>query len=139
VGTPGVELKVGEPVSEPAETSISAIAARLAAAETQVSVEAAVPAGGEDVPVNEVAQAVSVAAAYFEDTLETAPAVVLAAGTLGAKALIGVLDDGYAGMGTVAVQELVDRQMLGAGAESAGTPGGVPLGWLAGVRGALAN
>jgi len=39
----------------------------------------------------------------------------------------------------VAVQELVDRQMLGDGAASAGKPGGVPLGWLAGVRGALAN
>jgi hypothetical protein len=39
----------------------------------------------------------------------------------------------------VAVQELVGREMLGAGAASAGIPGGVPLGWLAGVRGALAN
>ena len=35
---------------------------------------------------DEVAQAVSVAAAYFEDTLETPPAVVHAAGTLGATA-----------------------------------------------------
>jgi len=88
-------------------------------------------------PASEVAQAVSVAAAYFEDTLETAPAVVLAAGTLGATALTAVLDE--AQVGPVAVQEMVDRQMLGAGAESAGSPTGVPLGWLAGVRGALAN
>ncbi len=79
-----------------------------------------------------MAQAVSVAAAYFEDTLETAPAVVLAAGTLGAEALTAVLDK--ADVGPVAVQEMIERQMLGVGVSS-----GVPLGWLAGVRGALAN
>jgi type IV pilus assembly protein PilM len=99
--------------------------------------------GSMTAPASEVAQAVSVAAAYFEDTLETTPAVVLAAGTLGAEALIRVLDDAGIGagmgMGTVAVQEMVDRQMLGSGATSAGQAGGVPLGWLAGVRGALAN
>jgi type IV pilus assembly protein PilM len=88
-------------------------------------------------PTNEVAQAVSVAAAYFEDTLETAPSVILAAGTLGADALTVLLDEAY--VGPLAVQEMMDRQMLGAGADSAGTPAGVPLGWLAGVRGALAN
>ena len=88
-------------------------------------------------PSNEVAQAVSVAAAYFEDTLQTAPAVVLAAGTLGADALSVLLDEAY--VGPLAVQEMVDRQMLGTGADSAGTPVGIPLGWLAGVRGALAN
>jgi type IV pilus assembly protein PilM len=127
-------------------TSISAIAARLAAAGnygTQVPVIAVETAFEDSVTAqaDEVAQAVSVAAAYFEDTLETAPAVVLAAGTLGAGALVRVLDEASAGMGmgTVAVQEMVDRQMLGAGATSAGEPGGVPLGWLAGVRGALAN
>jgi type IV pilus assembly protein PilM len=80
---------------------------------------------------------VSVAAAYFEDTLETAPAVVFAAGTLGAEALTGVLDG--ARVGPVAVQEMVGPQVLGDGASSAGSRGGVPLGWLAGVRGALAN
>ena len=102
------------------------------------------PAAAErraDAGWNEVGQAVSVATAYFEDTLETAPAVVLSAGTLGAEALTAVLGELGAGMGaeTVAVQEMVDRQMLGAGATSAGQAGGVPLGWLAGVRGALAN
>jgi len=86
---------------------------------------------------HEVAQAVSVAAAYFEDTLETAPPLVLAAGTLGAEALTGLLDE--AQVGPVAVQEILRRQMLGAEASSAGSPTGIPLGWLAGVRGALAN
>jgi type IV pilus assembly protein PilM len=82
----------------------------------------------------EVAQAVSVAAAYFEDTLETSPAVVLCAGTLGAAELTSILDD--AEIRPVAVQEIVDRNMLGVGALAGGSA--VPPGWLAGVRGALA-
>jgi type IV pilus assembly protein PilM len=122
-----------------AETSLAAIAAGLAPAGTQVplsELEVIVEAAA-DAPASEVAQAVSVAAAYFEDTLESTPAVVLAAGTLGAEALTAELDDAY--VGPVAVREMVGRQMLGAGAASAGLDGGVPLGWLAGVRGALAN
>jgi type IV pilus assembly protein PilM len=124
---------------EPTETSIAAIAARLAAAEAKVPVREpeVVAESSLAAPTDEVAQAVSVASAYFEDTLETTPAVVLAAGTLGAAALTLVLDE--ANVGPVAVQEMVDRQMLGAGAASAGSPTGIPLGWLAGVRGALAN
>jgi type IV pilus assembly protein PilM len=135
--------------NETAENSISAIAARLAAgthapvAGGQIPVIAAetMYEGSGTAPASEVAQAVSVAAAYFEDTLETPPAVVLAAGTLGAAALVRMLDEASAGMGmgSVAVQEMVDRQMLGDGASTAGQVGGVPLGWLAGVRGALAN
>ena len=85
----------------------------------------------------EVAQAVSVAAAYFEDTLQTPPAAVRSAGTLGATALSALLDQEH--IGPLAVREIVRSEMLGAGASSAGSPGGVPLGWLAGVRGALAN
>jgi type IV pilus assembly protein PilM len=114
-----------------AETSIAAIAARMAAAGTPAPVSAPIAASPQ-AESSEVAQAVSVAAAYFEDTLETTPAVVLAAGTLGAEALTAVLDEAY--VGPVAVQEMMGRQMLGDGASSA-----VPLGWLAGVRGALAN
>ncbi|HEV2647157.1 MAG TPA: hypothetical protein VGU46_12400 [Acidobacteriaceae bacterium] len=127
----------------PVETSIAAIAARMAAVsetvEAPVSVPEVITEGSLEAPANEVAQAVSVAAAYFEDTLEAATAVVLSAGPLGAEALIAVLDEAYVGMRPVAVQEMVERQMLGAGAGSAGMAGGVPLGWLAGVRGALAN
>jgi type IV pilus assembly protein PilM len=80
---------------------------------------------------------VSVAAAYFEDTLQTSPAAVHSAGTLGAGTLAALLDAAH--VGPLAVQEMLHTQMLGAGAASAGSPGGVPLGWLAGVRGALAN
>lgn len=120
------------------ENSIAAIAARLAAAGAQTPAsEAPAVKAGAPMATSEVAQAVSVAAAYFEDTLEAPPAVVMSAGTLGAEALTAVLDDAYAT--PVAVREMVDGQMLGPGADSAGRAGGVPLGWLAGVRGALAN
>jgi len=127
---------------KPEDISIAAIAARLKALDARAP--AMQPAAAErraDAGWNEVGQAVSVATAYFEDTLETAPAVVLSAGPLGAEALTAVLGELNAGMGTetVAVQEIVSRQMLGEGAAAAGLYGGIPLGWLAGVRGALAN
>jgi type IV pilus assembly protein PilM len=126
--------------AESADTSIAAIAARMATAETRTTVvEAGMSEGRAEAPANEVAQAVSVAAAYFEDTLEMPPSIIMAAGTLGADALIAVLDQAYIGMGPVAVEELVERQMLGPGASSAGSSPGIPLGWLAGVRGVLAN
>ena len=148
-----VPLRAGDPTAmpvseQPSDSSIAAIAARLAAAGAHAPVAGAqapviaaetVIEASLEAPSGEVAQAVSVAVAYFEDTLQTLPAVVLSAGPMGADALIGVLDEAYIGMNTVAVQEIVDRQMLGAGAASAGQPGGVPLGWLAGVRGALTN
>jgi type IV pilus assembly protein PilM len=121
----------------PAEdTTISAIAARLAAAGRPTAVtEPPVTADPRrDHGRAEVAQAVSVAAAYFEDTLETSPAVVLSAGTLGATQLTSIIDE--ADMRPVAVQEVVDRNMLGVGASTGGSA--IPLGWLAGVRGALA-
>jgi type IV pilus assembly protein PilM len=85
----------------------------------------------------EIAQAVSVAAAYFEDSLGAAPGAVLSAGTLGAEALAGILGD--AGVGPIPVRELVDGSMLGPGVGPAAGPGGVPRGWLAGVRGALTS
>jgi type IV pilus assembly protein PilM len=121
----------------PGENSIAAIAARLAAVGTPTPVLGKLSGSSVEASSSEVAQAVSVAAAYFEDTLETAPVVLLAAGTLGAEALTGLLDQ--AQVGPVAVEEIVNRHMLGYGASTAGSPGGVPLGWLAGVRGALAN
>ena len=140
----------------PDDTSIAAIAARLASAGTHVGavVGSAIADAGSinqsSAPEAEfkeaafardrnddISEAVSVAVAYFEDTLETTPAVVMAAGTLGVESLTPMLDE--AQVGPMAVQEVVDRQMLAPGAASAGTIDGMPLGWLAGVRGALAN
>lgn len=88
--------------------------------------------GGEPVSTGrEVTQAVSVAAAYFEDTLGGVPPVVLAAGTMGAERLRAVLE--MYGMDGVRVREMVDADALGAGAATST----LPKGWLAGVRGAL--
>jgi len=82
---------------------------------------------------HEVTQAVSVAAAYFEDTLAMPPGTVLAAGTMGGDALGRLLRDAGFGDGEIRVRELIEPAMLGAGAASSR----VPNGWLAGVRGAL--
>jgi type IV pilus assembly protein PilM len=81
----------------------------------------------------EVTQAVSVAAAYFEDTLQSAPGVVLAAGTMGAETLGALLHQAGFGDGEMRVREMVEPVMLTGGATSTR----VPHGWMAGVRGAL--
>jgi type IV pilus assembly protein PilM len=82
----------------------------------------------------EIAQAVSVAAAYFEDTLAVAPTEVLSAGSLGAERLGRILrtsgvgeDDG------LRVRELVDAAELLPEAVTASAP----RPWLSGVVGAL--
>jgi len=77
-------------------------------------------------PVEEIAQAVNVATAYFEDTLQMQPEGILSAGPLGAEALGRML-----GAGSPRVEEMVSGAMLDGGVN------GVPAGWLAGVRGAL--
>jgi type IV pilus assembly protein PilM len=81
----------------------------------------------------EVTQAVSVAAAYFEDTLQIPPGVVLSAGTMGAETLGGLLREAGFGDGEIRVREMIEPVMLAGGAVSAR----VPHGWMAGVRGAL--
>ena len=97
-------------------------------------VETAVAAGvGTESCVPEVAQAVSVAAAYFEDSLQRSPDQLLVAGTLGAERLAAMMDE--SGVEGLRVREMVDAGMLEAGAVTSS----VPRGWLAGVRGALKN
>ena len=81
----------------------------------------------------EVTQAVSVAAAYFEDTLEMAPGAVLTAGTLGAETLGHLLREAGFGQDEMRVVEMVDEAMLTGGASTAR----IPRGWMASVRGAL--
>lgn len=84
----------------------------------------------------EVAQAVNVAAAYFEDTLQSSPETILAAGTLGVEPLAAMMEE--SGLQGMRVQEMVDAGMMQAGAVSS-TVAQMPKGWLAGVRGALKN
>ena len=82
----------------------------------------------------EIAQAVSVAVAYFEDTLSAPPSTIFSAGSLSADALGHVLSgNGYSEAGAVRVRELIDASAFGAGAVT----GSIPRGSLAGVAGAL--
>jgi type IV pilus assembly protein PilM len=81
----------------------------------------------------EVVQAVSVAAAYFEDSLQRSPDQLLVAGTLGAEQVAAMMEE--SGVEGLRVREMVEAGMIEAGAVSAS----VPRGWLAGVRGALRN
>ncbi len=80
----------------------------------------------------EVIQAVSVAAAYYEDTLGLPPGTVLSAGTTGAERLGAMLRDADFGGLEMHVRELVDPQKIAATTT-------VSRAWLAGVQGALKN
>ena len=80
---------------------------------------------------SEITQTVSVAVAYFEDTLQAAPESLLVAGTIGAQGVAAMIEAN--GLEGFEVHEMVDAGMIEAGAASAS----VPRGWLAGVRGAL--
>jgi type IV pilus assembly protein PilM len=82
---------------------------------------------------HEVAQAVSVAAAYFEDSLQRSPDQLLVAGALGADSLAAMMEEN--GVEGLRVREMVDAGMIEVGAVTAS----VPRSWLAGVRGALRN
>lgn len=83
---------------------------------------------------SEIAQAVSVAAAYFEDTLAMAPTVVLSAGSLGAVSLEQILSaSGVGDADGLRVRELVETSALLPEAVTASAP----RAWLSGVVGAL--
>jgi type IV pilus assembly protein PilM len=82
----------------------------------------------------EIAQAVSVAAAYFEDTLAEAPSKLLSAGPLSADRLGRILErTGVAETDGLRVREIVESEDLLSDAVKAS----VPRSWLAGVLGAL--
>ena len=117
-----------------AETEIQSQALREMATSLPSESDQAVQALHQAEPVStgrEITQAVSVAAAYFEDTLGGPPAVVVAAGTLGAERLRAVL--AMYGMDGLRVREMIDTSAIGVGASTST----VPHGWMAGVRGAL--
>lgn len=81
----------------------------------------------------EIAQAVSVAAAYFEDTLFSAPSTIFSAGLSAEELRRVLLEEGVGGADGLQVRELVDTAALDPGAISAS----VPRAALAGVTGAL--
>ncbi len=87
-----------------------------------------------DAQSEEIARAVSVAIAYFEDSLSVAPEVLLSAGPLGADHLNSILrEQGIAEENGVRVREVISPSELAAAAVS----NAVPRGWLAGITGAL--
>ena len=79
----------------------------------------------------DLAESVSVAAAYFEDTLGTLPELVLSAGSMPAADLDRTLTT--SGLEGLRVRELLDPAAFGPGASTTS----IPPGWLAGLRGAL--
>lgn len=83
-------------------------------------------------PTEEIAQAISVAVAYYEDTLSAPPSTILSAGPLGADGLRRILYDSGAPEG-ITVRELIDGSQLAAGVASPS----IPRSTLAGVVGAL--
>ncbi len=87
-----------------------------------------------DAQAEEIARAVSVAIAYFEDSLSVAPETLLSAGPLGAEQLNRVLrEQGVAQEEGVRVREMIDPAVLAPAAVTSA----VPRSWLAGVTGAL--
>ena len=90
--------------------------------------------GAPDDFSGEIAQAVSVAVAYYEDTLASVPTQVLSAGPLGAEALQRILrTEVVAQADGLRVREVVSTEAL----LSSAVTSSVPRGWLAGVLGAL--
>jgi type IV pilus assembly protein PilM len=89
----------------------------------------------QPVPLSaEIAQAVSVAAAYFEDTLAVGPTELISAGSLGAERLARILKASNVGdEDGLRVRELVDVGELMPEAVTASAP----RAWLSGVVGAL--
>ncbi len=111
---------------EPASVALAAGAgdgSNVAVAEVLHGVLA--DAGASDRAHEELLQAISVAAAYYEDSLAVAPTEVLTAGTLVPAALDQQLD----GSGLQVREVLQAADLL--------TPTAVPHGLLAGLRGAL--
>jgi type IV pilus assembly protein PilM len=104
-----------------------------AAMQTSVVETAVVRERGSRAAAREVAQAVSVAAAYFEDSLQRSPDQLLVAGALGTESLAAMMEE--SGIEGLQVREMVDAGMIEVGAVTAS----VPRSWLAGVRGALRN
>ena len=120
-----------EPYASPASGYLDPVEAAVRVQTAELVRETALPHEGL-LTVSELAQAVSVATAYFEDTLQTQPDVLLTSGTLSAPAIESMLAE--AGLVPGPVREVVESAMFAPAAT-----GRVSMGLLAGVRGALAS
>jgi type IV pilus assembly protein PilM len=131
--------EIGQPhPSDTFDGSPIAAAAAMQAGQLRQEIErealTAANASSETITAD-VAQAVSVAAAYFEDTLNTAPTQILSSGTIDARELEAILTEAGFGDALVHVREIVPASLLLADAASASAPRSL----LAGVAGALAT
>ena len=135
------ELLAGPSVSLPLidrEDSAEEWAHQEALPDHPTSTEALIDLTPQEViplPSSEIVQAVSVAAAYFEDTLGTPPSSLLAAGPTSATHLTAMLAG--SSIGAWPIHETIDPTTLPTGQGPAGMPNAIPRGWLAGVQGAL--
>lgn len=128
-----LDMSVEAPVPDAEHASVAELDRLEAEASMQTSMLQAAEIYGlvDAVESSEIVQEVSVAAAYFEDTLVRSPEVIVSAGPLGADRLAEMMDTN--GLKGLRVAEMVTGAMLEADAASASTP----RSWLAGVRGAL--
>jgi type IV pilus assembly protein PilM len=116
------------------QPAAAGVPANLPAALFEPSGNSVALGGGGAALTSEIGQAVSVAAAYFEDTLAMVPERVLSAGPLGAEQLRWILTaEDVAEADGLRVRELVESSALAADAATAA----VPRAWLSGVLGAL--
>ncbi|HEU4635657.1 MAG TPA: hypothetical protein VFS41_05720 [Edaphobacter sp.] len=129
-----LELADDLPVEHPEEgaqplSPLDSADARIAA---EASIQASALASVESaMAAQEIVQAISVAAAYFEDMLGTAPDMLYSAGNLTAEALRSILTERDSAL--MDVRELVGPDALAAGTATAS----ISRGLLAGVSGAL--
>jgi type IV pilus assembly protein PilM len=99
-------------------------------------VETSVDDGGIRSVTEEIAQAVSVAAAYFEDTLATPPTTIFSAGPLSAEGLRRILyESGVSETDGLNVRDLVDSGAMLPGAISMSLPRGAMAGVIGALRG----
>jgi len=140
--THGATQYVVLPLVDPEHTAAEWAAQEPLPEHPQAPSNAAVPVAAEMQPVpddmrpvalaREIAEAVSVAAAYFEDTLAASPGQVWSAGPLGAERLGRILlEQGVGPEDGLSVRELVSSSTLLADATA------VPRAWLSSVAGAL--
>jgi type IV pilus assembly protein PilM len=97
--------------------------------------EPAPPSPASETLTSDVAQAVSIAAAYFEDTLQAPPTQIFSSGMLDARSLETILAEAGFGDANISVRELVASALLLADAATSS----IPRSLLSGVAGALAT
>jgi len=120
------EIDGGSPIAAQA-------AMQSAVLKHELAVEAAVESRVPLAEAQEIAEAIAVAAAYYEDMLGSAPQDLLCAGNVGAVAVEALLKNSGFGERFPRVRELVGNAQMLAGANTTG----VVRGLLAGVAGAL--